>query len=220
MRIILLGAPGAGKGTQAHRICSNFNIPQISTGDMLRDAVKRNNPLGITAKRIMEEGRLVSDAIIIQLIQERIKQSDCQNGFLFDGFPRTIPQAEALQSLGIDIDYVIEICVPDQEIVNRLSGRRIHPRSGRVYHLIYNPPAEDGKDNITGELLVQRTDDTGETVQKRLKIYHDQTTPLIEFYKKLQQHSSNGKPIYHQVSGEQSVERVYSEIEQVLSSIS
>lgn len=217
MKIILLGAPGAGKGTQAQKISTNFNIPQISTGDMLREAVKQNNPLGITAKKIMEEGGLISDEIIIQLIEDRIAQPDCQNGFLLDGFPRTIRQAEALLSLGIEIDDVIELNVSDEEIIRRLSGRRIHPRSGRVYHVLYNPPNEPDKDNMTGEALIQRSDDTEETVQKRLKIYHEQTRPLIEFYKKLQQNSPDNKPIFHQVPGEGGVEHVYSKIEEILS---
>lgn len=218
MKIILLGAPGAGKGTQAHKIVRNFNIPQISTGDMLRTAVKQNNPLGITAKKIMEEGKLVSDEIIMQLIEERIKEPDCRNGFLLDGFPRTIPQAEALQSLGIDIDCVIELDVPDEEIINRLSGRRIHSRSGRVYHVTYNPPNEPGKDNLTGEPLVQRSDDNEETVRKRLHVYHEQTTPLIQYYQNLQKHSPEGKPVYQKISANKDVEQVYREIEQLLSS--
>lgn len=216
MRIILLGAPGAGKGTQARRISERFHLPQISTGDMLRDAVKRNNPLGITAKKIMEEGKLVSDEIIIQLIQERIKYPDCERGFLLDGFPRTIPQAEALQSLGINIDVVIELKVPDQEIIERLSGRRIHPRSGRVYHIKHHPPNEPNKDDITGEPLVQRSDDAEETVKKRLEVYHNQTRPLIDFYRNLQRQSHDGKPAYYEIQAESSVEQVYTQLEKIL----
>ena len=216
MKIILLGAPGAGKGTQAHKIAHNFSIPQISTGDMLRTAVKENNPLGIAAKKIMEEGRLVSDDIIIQLIENRIKKSDCKQGFLLDGFPRTIPQANAIQALGIDIDYVIELDVPDEEIIKRLSGRRIHARSGRVYHNVYNPPNVADHDDMTGEPLMQRSDDTEETVRKRLKIYHDQTRPLIEFYQKLSQQSKEGKPSYHKIAGEKNVEHVYQKIAAIL----
>ncbi len=216
MKIVLLGAPGAGKGTQAQKIIRNFNIPQISTGDMLRTAVKQNNPLGVVAKKIMEEGRLVSDEIIVQLIKERISQPDCQNGFLLDGFPRTIPQAEALQELGIDIDYVIEIDVPDQEIITRLSGRRIHQRSGRVYHILHHPPREPDKDDITGEPLVQRSDDVEDTIRKRLAVYHSQTTPLISFYQNLQKKSLTGKPVYKKISGAEEVEGVYRQIEKLL----
>jgi adenylate kinase len=216
MKIILLGAPGAGKGTQAQKIAQNFGIPQISTGDMLRTAVKENNPLGITAKKIMEEGKLVSDEIIIQLIQDRITKADCKNGFLLDGFPRTIPQAEALQKLGIDIDYVIELNVSDDEIIKRLSGRRIHQRSGRVYHLVYNPPNVPNQDDLTGEPLVQRSDDIEETVRKRLAVYHSQTRPLIEFYKNLSKSSANGKPVYCEISGGEDVAMVYHQIAGIL----
>ncbi|MBA2654165.1 MAG: adenylate kinase [Gammaproteobacteria bacterium] len=216
MKVILLGAPGAGKGTQAQLIAKNLGIPQISTGDMLRTAVKENNPLGITAKKIMDEGNLVSDEIITQLVKDRISKPDCKNGFLFDGFPRTIPQAQAIQSQGIEIDNIIEIDVSDQEIINRLSGRRIHPRSGRVYHLKHNPPQEPGKDDFTGEPLVQRDDDSEETIRKRLKIYHAQTKPLIEFYKVLSSHSESEKPRYSRVSGEDSVERICAQIDKIL----
>lgn len=216
MKIILLGAPGAGKGTQAQKISQNFDIPQISTGDMLRTAVKENNPLGIMAKKIMDEGKLVSDEIIIQLIQERIRKGDCAHGFLLDGFPRTIPQAEALKKLGIDIDYVIELDVPDEEIIKRLSGRRIHHRSGRVYHIIYNPPKVDNQDDLTGEPLIQRDDDTEDTVRKRLLVYHEQTRPLVEFYKNLSENSLNGKPVYSKVSGNSDVQGVNQQIMQVL----
>jgi adenylate kinase len=218
MKVILLGAPGAGKGTQAHKIVRDFNIPQISTGDMLRTAVKENNPLGIAAKRIMEQGSLVSDELIIELVKDRIKKSDCANGFLLDGFPRTIAQAQAVASLGIDIDYVIEIDVPDEEIVKRLSGRRVHARSGRVYHTVYNPPNTPGCDDITGEPLVQRDDDVEETIRKRLAVYHEQTRPLIDFYKQIKANSTQAKPHYEKVSGEQNVEKVYHQIAAILRS--
>ncbi|MCX4025483.1 adenylate kinase [Endozoicomonas sp. SM1973] len=183
MRVILLGAPGAGKGTQAQNIVKHYNIPQISTGDMLRAAVKAESPLGLKVKAVMESGGLVSDDIIIDLVKERIAQPDCKNGFLFDGFPRTIPQAEALEQAGIKIDNVVEIAVDDEEIVKRLTGRRIHEASGRIYHLVYNPSKEPNKDDVTGEPLMQRDDDTEETVRHRLKVYHEQTAPLIDFYK-------------------------------------
>ncbi|WP_370291734.1 adenylate kinase, partial [Thalassolituus sp.] len=178
MRVILLGAPGAGKGTQAQFICEKFSIPQISTGDMLRAAVAAESELGLKVKEIMETGGLVSDEIIIGLVKERIQQDDCVNGFLFDGFPRTIPQAEAMLEAGVAIDHVIEIDVADEEIVKRLSGRRVHQGSGRVYHVVYNPPKTEGKDDETGEDLIQRDDDQEDTVRKRLAIYHDQTAPL------------------------------------------
>ena len=182
MRIILLGAPGAGKGTQAKFIMETYGIPQISTGDMLRAAVKAGTPLGLKVKDIMASGGLVSDDIIIDLVKERIAQDDCQNGFLFDGFPRTIPQAEALTASGVEIDHVLEINVEDEEIVARLGGRRVHEASGRVYHIAHNPPKTEGLDDQTGEPLIQREDDKEETVRKRLKVYHDQTEPLVEFY--------------------------------------
>ncbi|MDO8292884.1 MAG: adenylate kinase [Gallionella sp.] len=182
MRLILLGAPGAGKGTQANYIKEKFNIPQISTGDMLRAAVKAGTPLGIAAKKVMDSGGLVSDDIIINLVKERIKDADCANGFLFDGFPRTIPQAQAMKDAGIPIDYVVEIEVADSEIIKRMSGRRVHPASGRTYHLVFNPPKVAGKDDITGEDLVQRPDDAEDTVIKRLTVYHDQTKPLVDYY--------------------------------------
>jgi adenylate kinase len=216
MNIILLGAPGAGKGTQAQLIAKNFSIPQISTGDMLRCAVKENNPLGLVAKKIMDVGGLVSDEIIIQLVHNRIQKPDCAKGFLLDGFPRTIPQAEAIQSLGIQIDHIIEIDVSDEEIIKRLSGRRIHPRSGRVYHVLYKPPKVDSLDDLTGEPLVQRDDDVEDTIRMRLKVYRDQTCPLIAFYKKLSETSKSGKPIFSRVSGEQRVEGVYYHIDEIL----
>ncbi|OGS97950.1 MAG: adenylate kinase [Gallionellales bacterium RBG_16_56_9] len=182
MRLILLGAPGAGKGTQANYIKEKFNIPQISTGDMLRAAVKAGTPLGIAARKVMDAGGLVSDDIIINLVKERIKEADCANGFLFDGFPRTIPQAQAMKDAGIPIDYVVEIEVEDNVIVKRMSGRRVHLASGRTYHVVYNPPKVEGKDDITGEDLVQRPDDVEDTVIKRLNVYHNQTKPLVEYY--------------------------------------
>ena len=182
MRLILLGAPGAGKGTQANYIKEKFAIPQISTGDMLRAAVKAGTPLGVSAKKIMDAGGLVSDDIIINLVKERIKDADCAHGFLFDGFPRTIPQAQAMKDAGIPIDFVVEIAVEDKEIIQRMSGRRVHPASGRTYHIVFNPPKVEGKDDITGEDLVQRPDDIEDTVIKRLDVYHDQTKPLVEYY--------------------------------------
>jgi len=182
MRVILLGAPGAGKGTQANYIREKFNIPQISTGDMLRAAVKAGTPLGVAAKKVMDAGGLISDDIIINLVKERIKDADCANGFLFDGFPRTIPQAQAMKDAGIPIDYVVEIEVLDSEIIKRMSGRRVHPASGRTYHVVFNPPKVAGKDDITGEELVQRPDDIEDTVIKRLNVYHEQTKPLVEYY--------------------------------------
>ena len=182
MRIILLGPPGAGKGTQAQFLCNAFGIPQISTGDMLRAAVSAGSELGQRVKAVMDSGALVSDDIIIELVQERIAAPDCENGFLFDGFPRTIPQATALDDAGVVIDAVVEIAVPDEEIVRRMSGRRVHPASGRVYHVEFNPPREAGKDDETGEALIQRDDDKEDTVRERLDVYHKQTHPLVDFY--------------------------------------
>lgn len=212
MRIILLGAPGAGKGTQAQFITERFSVPQISTGDMLRAAVQAGTELGIKAKGIMESGGLVSDDIIIGLVKERITQSDCENGFLFDGFPRTIPQAQALKDAGIEIDYVVEIDVGDEEIVKRLSGRRVHPTSGRVYHLIYNPPQQEGKDDVTGEDLIQRNDDTEETVRKRLEVYHEQTKPLITYYTEWAESDPDTAPKYRKIDGLGSVEDIRNQI--------
>ncbi len=182
MRIILLGSPGSGKGTQAQFISKKYGIPQISTGDMLRAAVREGTPLGQEAKKIMDEGGLVSDDIILGLIKERIAQDDCKNGFLLDGFPRTIAQAEGLKKMGVDIDYVIEINVDDEEIIKRMAGRRVHPGSGRTYHVEYNPPKQPGVDDVTGEPLIQRDDDKEETVRKRLEVYHEQTQPLVDYY--------------------------------------
>ncbi|VXC76117.1 adenylate kinase [Pseudomonas sp. 8Z] len=206
MRVILLGAPGAGKGTQARYITEKFGIPQISTGDMLRAAVKAGTELGLKAKSVMDAGGLVSDDLIINLVKERIAQADCANGFLFDGFPRTIPQAEALRDAGVALDHVVEIAVDDEEIVKRLSGRRVHPASGRVYHTEYNPPKEAGKDDISGEELVQREDDKEETVRHRLSVYHSQTKPLVDFYQKLA--AETGTPQYSHIPGVGSVEQI------------
>ncbi|RMD71661.1 MAG: adenylate kinase [Gammaproteobacteria bacterium] len=212
MRIILLGPPGAGKGTQAKFIQEAFGIPHISTGDMLRAAVQQGTPLGKMAKEYMDAGQLVPDDVIIGLVKERIQQPDCANGFLLDGFPRTVAQAEALRQAGIDIDYVVEIDVPDEEIIKRLSGRRVHPASGRVYHMIYNPPKEDEKDDITGEPLIQRDDDKEETVRKRLEVYHQQTRPLVEYYQKLAASGDPKAPKYIKVSGLGSVEEIKNRI--------
>lgn len=201
MRVILLGAPGAGKGTQAQLIMQKFGIPQISTGDMLRAAVKAGTPLGVAAKKVMDAGGLVSDDIIIGLVKERIRADDCAKGFLFDGFPRTIPQAQALVDAGVDIDFVVELDVNDEEIIERLSGRRVHPASGRVYHLKYNPPKQDGKDDVTGEDLVLRDDDREETVRKRLEVYQQQTRPLVDFYQGLAAKAGDKAPRYVRIVG-------------------
>jgi adenylate kinase len=205
MRIILLGAPGAGKGTQAQYITEKYGIPQISTGDMLRAAVKAGTPLGKVAKGVMDAGQLISDEIIIGLVKERIQEADCAKGFLFDGFPRTIPQADALKDAGIKIDAVVEIDVADEEIVKRMSGRRVHPGSGRTYHLLFNKPKVEGKDDVTGEDLVQRVDDNEETVRDRLKVYHDQTAPLIDYYKSWGLVDAGTAPEYVYVAGVGSV---------------
>jgi adenylate kinase len=202
MRLILLGPPGAGKGTQANFIREKFGIPQISTGDMLRAAVKAGTPLGKEAQKVIDAGQLVSDDIIVGLVKERLKQPDCARGYLFDGFPRTIPQAEALAKENVPIDCVLEIDVPDEEIITRMSGRRVHPASGRVYHVKFNPPKAEGKDDATGELLVQRDDDREETVRKRLEVYRAQTRPLIDYYKRL------AAAKYRKISGTGSVEEV------------
>ena len=208
MRLILLGAPGAGKGTQATFICQKYGIPQISTGDMLRAAVKAGTPLGLQAKAVMESGGLVSDDLIINLVKERIAQPDCANGFLFDGFPRTIPQADAMKSAGVKLDYVLEIDVPFDAIVERMSGRRSHPASGRTYHVKFNPPKVEGKDDLTGEPLIQRDDDKEETVMKRLEVYSAQTRPLVDYYSSWARIDPAGAPKYRAISGMGSVEDI------------
>ena len=215
MRVILLGAPGAGKGTQAGFITKKFAIPQISTGDMLRAAVKAGTELGLKAKSIMDSGGLVSDDLIINLVKERISQPDCANGFLFDGFPRTIPQAEALQEAGVNIDHVVEIAVEDEEIVSRIAGRRVHPASGRVYHTEHNPPKVAGIDDETGDELIQRDDDQEETVRHRLSVYHSQTKPLVDFYQQLA--AANGTPKYSAIAGVGSVDEITAKVLAALS---
>jgi len=212
MKLILLGGPGAGKGTQAAFITAKYGIPQISTGDMLRAAVKAGTPMGLAAKKVMDAGGLVSDDIILGLIAERLKQPDCAKGFLFDGFPRTIPQAEALRSQGVELDYVVEIDVSDEEIIRRMSGRRVHPASGRTYHVVFNPPKVDGKDDVTGEALIQRDDDREETVKKRLSVYHSQTQPLVDFYSKWSASGDKGAPKYRRVSGIGSLDSIKSAV--------
>ena len=216
MRLILLGAPGAGKGTQANYIKEKYGIPQISTGDMLRAAVKAGTPLGVAAKKVMDAGNLISDDIIINRVKERIKEADCANGFLFDGFPRTIPQAQAMKDAGIPIDYVVEIDVADSEIIKRMSGRRVHPASGRTYHIAFNPPKVAGKDDITGEDLVQRPDDAEETVLKRLTVYHDQTKPLVEYYTTWAKSGDAKAPRIVNVPGVGSVENIRDQVFAVL----
>ncbi len=211
MRLILLGGPGAGKGTQANYIKDKYNIPQISTGDMLRAAVKAGTPLGIEAKKVMDAGGLVSDDIILGLIEERIKEDDCKNGFLFDGFPRTIPQAEALKAK-VDVDGVVEIDVDDAEIIKRMSGRRVHLASGRTYHVVFNPPKVEGKDDETGEDLIQRDDDQEDTVKKRLDVYHEQTEPLIDYYSKWAASGEANSPKYVKVNGIGKVEEIRDQI--------
>jgi adenylate kinase len=208
MRLILLGAPGAGKGTQANYIKEKYNIPQISTGDMLRAAVKAGTPLGIEAKKVMDAGGLVSDDIIIGLVKDRLKQPDCANGYLFDGFPRTLPQADAMKDAGVGIDYVLEIDVPDEAIIERMSGRRVHQPSGRTYHAKYNPPKVAGKDDVTGEDLIQRDDDKEETVKKRLDVYHNQTEVLVDYYNKWAESGKPGAPKYRKISGVGPVEKI------------
>lgn len=201
MRLILLGPPGAGKGTQANYICQKFGIPQISTGDMLRAAVKAGTPLGLAAKQVMDAGGLVSDDIIIGLVKDRLKEPDCAAGYLFDGFPRTIPQAEAMKEAGVDIDFVLEIAVPDSEIVVRISGRRVHAASGRTYHLKFNPPRTTDRDDVTGEALIQRDDDREETVKKRLEVYHQQTEALIGYYSGWAASGTARAPQYRKIDG-------------------
>lgn len=208
MRIILLGAPGAGKGTQAQFLKDKYGIPQISTGDMLRAAVKAGTEMGLAAKKKMDAGELVSDDIIIGIVKERVKESDCENGYLLDGFPRTIPQADAMRENNIDVDFVVEIDVDNQEIVKRLSGRRVHPASGRVYHVTYNPPKVEGRDDVTGEDLIQRDDDQEETILHRLNVYQDQTRPLVDYYSDLAKDDADAAPKYVKVAGVGSVEDI------------
>ncbi len=212
IRVILLGGPGAGKGTQANYIKEHFGVPQISTGDMLRSAVKAGTELGVMAKKIMDAGGLVSDDIIINLVKERIAQPDCVNGFLFDGFPRTIPQADAMKAAGVPIDFVVEIDVTDAEIVKRMSGRRVHPASGRTYHVDFNPPKTHGRDDVTGEPLLQRDDDKEETVRKRLEVYHEQTEPLIDYYSKWSANGGSDAPRYTRIAGIGTVEEIRDQI--------
>ena len=208
MRLILLGPPGAGKGTQAAQICKQFGIPQISTGDMLRAAVKAGTPLGLEAKKVMDSGGLVSDGIIIGLVKERITQADCANGFLFDGFPRTIPQADAMKAAGVKLDVVLEIDVPDSAIVERMSGRRVHVASGRTYHVKFNPPKADGLDDVTGEPLIQRDDDKEETVIKRLAVYQAQTRPLVDYYSSWASTGDATAPRYAKIAGMGAVDEI------------
>ncbi len=208
MRVILIGGPGAGKGTQGDFISEKYAIPKISTGDILRAAVKEGTPVGLQAKAIMDDGGLVPDDIILAIIKDRIAQPDCVNGFLLDGFPRTIPQADGLKTLGVHVDHVIEIDVDDEEIIKRMSGRRVHLPSGRTYHIIYNPPRVDNKDDITGDDLVQREDDAEETVRARLTVYHEQTAPLIKYYSGWAASKAEDAPIYTRVNGMQSVDAV------------
>jgi adenylate kinase len=217
MRLILLGAPGAGKGTQAAFICQKYGIPQISTGDMLRAAVKAGTPLGVAAKKVMDSGALVSDDIIIGLVKERIAQADCANGFLFDGFPRTIPQAEAMKAAGVKLDYVLEIDVPFEAIIERMSGRRSHPASGRTYHLKFNPPKAEGKDDLTGEALIQRDDDKEDTVKKRLEVYAAQTRPLVDYYSGWAKADPATAPKYRKIDGMGSVDDITARALQALS---
>jgi adenylate kinase len=211
MRLMLLGAPGAGKGTQALRLMNYFKIPQISTGDMLRAAVEAQSPLGKMAKSFMDQGQLVPDEMIIELVKQRIQDNDCQRGFLFDGFPRTIPQAQALTQARIALDYVIEIAVPDSDIINRMSGRRVHPASGRVYHMTFNPPLNPGVDDVTGDALIQRVDDSEETVARRLAIYHEQTEPLIQYYQNWQS-TTLPAPTFIRIEGIGSVDSIFQTI--------
>lgn len=213
MRIVLLGAPGAGKGTQAQFIMEEFGIPQISTGDMLRAAIKAGTALGLEAKAVMDAGQLVSDELIIGLVKERISQDDCAKGFLLDGFPRTIPQADAMKEAGVAVDFVLEFAVPDEEIVKRMSGRRVHPGSGRVYHVVYNPPRVAGKDDVTGDDLAIRADDEESTVRKRLGVYHEQTEPLVAYY---QQAAANGETRFYKLDGTQSVDAIRAELDTIL----
>ena len=212
MRILLLGLPGAGKGTQAQFLIQRFGIPQISTGDMLREAIKAGSKLGMEAKSYMDRGALVPDPVVIGLVKERVKAADCAKGFIMDGFPRTLPQAEALRDAGIDLDFVVEIEVPDADILRRMSGRRVHLASGRSYHIEFNPPKVEGKDDVTGESLIQRSDDNEETVMKRIKTYHDQTKPLVEYYSSWKARGDARAPDYVNINGSEAVETVRNRI--------
>jgi adenylate kinase len=219
MRLILLGGPGAGKGTQANLIKEKYGIPQISTGDMLRAAVKAGTELGKKAKEYMDSGGLVPDDVIIGLVKERIKEADCANGFLFDGFPRTIPQADAMKEAGVPIDAVVDIDVPDAEIIKRMSGRRVHLASGRTYHVVFNPPKQEGKDDVTGEPLIQRDDDKEDTVKKRLDVYHQQTEPLIDYYKKWEASGAPAAPKYVHIPGVGKVDEITASIFSALDAV-
>lgn len=216
MRLILLGPPGAGKGTQAAFITEKFGIPQISTGDMLRAAVKAQTPLGIEAKKVMDTGGLVSDDLIIGLVRDRLKQPDCENGYLFDGFPRTIPQADALKEAGVALDFVVEIVVPDDNIIERMSGRRVHPASGRSYHISFNPPKTPDLDDVTGEPLVQRDDDREETVRHRLSVYQEQTRPLVDYYSSWAESGDDRAPAFRQISGVGTLDEIRQRISDAL----
>ncbi len=218
MRLILLGGPGAGKGTQANFVKDNYQIPQISTGDMLRAALKEGTELGLKAKEYMDAGKLVPDDVIIGLVKERIKEPDCEKGFLFDGFPRTIPQADALKEAGVPVEAVVDIDVPDAEIIKRMSGRRVHLASGRTYHVVFNPPKEEGKDDVTGEPLIQRDDDQEETVRNRLDVYHAQTEPLIDYYKDWEKTGESAAPKYIRIEGVGKVEEIRDQIYAALDS--
>ena len=209
---MLLGSPGVGKGTQAKRLSEKLHIPQISTGDMLRAAITKGTPLGQQVKQMMDQGQLIPDEAIIELVKNRVNEPDCKNGFLLDGFPRTLPQAEAMKANHIDLDYIIEITVPDEEIIKRLSGRWTHPKSGRIYHILYQPPKVPGIDDITGEPLIQRPDDAEETIRRRLSVYHDQTSPLIDYYKQIAKHAGSQGPVYFRIDGQGSVEEVSNRI--------
>jgi adenylate kinase len=219
MRLILLGGPGAGKGTQANLVKDRYQIPQISTGDMLRAALKEGTELGLKAKEYMDAGKLVPDDVIIGLVKERIKEPDCESGFLFDGFPRTIPQADAMKEAGVPIEAVVDIDVPDEEIIKRMSGRRVHLASGRTYHIVFNPPKEEGKDDETGEPLIQRDDDQEETVRKRLEVYHAQTEPLIGYYKDWEKSGESAAPKYIRIDGVGRVDEIRDQIFTVLDSL-
>jgi adenylate kinase len=219
MRLILLGGPGAGKGTQANLVKEKYQIPQISTGDMLRAALKEGTELGLKAKEYMDAGKLVPDDVIIGLVKERIKEPDCESGFLFDGFPRTIPQADAMKEAGVPIEAVVDIDVPDEEIIKRMSGRRVHLASGRTYHIVFNPPKEEGKDDETGEPLIQRDDDKEETVRKRLDVYHAQTEPLVGYYKDWEESGETAAPKYIRINGVGKVDEIRDQIFAALDSL-